>query len=189
MAKWRASEIARETAAPEPSAEERLLATGKFERVEYPNAGEAEAMLKELDLEVDGDVRWQLEALASYLSYPLVVDRFPSEHERNVWQREHYQDPDIALLVENNRLRGNKISEVLGVAELCVSEGVLSKYPEVEAEYREVRSRYTGGEASGNRGYDAMDLEEKVAFTAAVATLAKHLYGALAQGAQESAVS
>lgn len=189
MSERQAAEFAGSTASTEQSPEQQLLATGKFERVEYPDLGESEAMLGQIDPEADGEVRWQLEALASYLSYPLVVDRFASETERNAWQREHYGDADIAPLVENNRLRGNKISEVLGVGELCSTEGALSGHPEVEAEYQQVRSRYTGGEGSGNRGYDAMDLAEKVRFTAEVAQLARHLYGALAERAQGARVN
>lgn len=163
-----------------------LLSMGHFKRLEYPSGEQTMVWgrdisehYKEIGPEVPEDFRWMLEAMIDYVKAPLIVDDFPSETERNAWQkREAYERPEINNLFESNKLKGGLISNVLGVMQLVESEDWLDRG--LVKKYAELYEEYAGAEGPPS-GYDKMTIEEKIAFTGKIADLAKGLYQAIAE--------
>ena len=162
-----------------------LLDTGRFERIEYPSSDQTAVSgrnilehYKEIEPDVPEDNRWMLEGLINYVGGPLVVDNFPSEKERNAFQRrEVHNHPEVNSLFESNKLKGNSISNVFGIGGVAKSEGWLD--PKLINEYERQERKYKGPGGLPT-GYDEMTIEEKIAFTGEIANLAKSLYQTIA---------
>ncbi len=163
-----------------------LMSTGHFKCIEYPNSDQTMVFgrdisehYKEIESIVPEDDRWMLIALVDYIKAPLVVDNFLSEKKRNAFQkREVHQHSEVNSLFELNKLKGNFISNIFGIAHVAelddwLEDGIIE-------EYTKLYKKYTGPNNSPPSGYDNMTIEEKIAFTVQIANLAKSLYQAIA---------
>jgi len=166
--------------------QEFLLDTGHFRRIEYPSSDQTAVSgrnilehYKEIEPDVPEDNRWMLEGLAKYVESPSLVDDFPSEKERNAFQRRDVHDyPEVNHLFESNKLKGNSISNVFGIGEVVESEGWLDSKLVDECERLKRKYKGPGGLPTG---YEMMTIEEKIAFTGEIANLAIGLYQAIAE--------
>lgn len=164
-------------AQPERNKEERLkaaiAATGAVvhevgERNPVPEIDEARFGV--LSPSAKGAMERMVESSVRYLGRSIVTDVFVDHVERREWRSKLIQDfgKESAAFLENNRLRGNAMTDVfMGAALLQRSlEREDNKLPDVER----MRALITSIVAMGMPfqtfalTYDSLELEEKIAF-------------------------
>lgn len=126
--------------------------------------------------------RWFVKALVDYVKAPRIHHDFLSNAARHDWQtKELYEHPEFLELYERNKLKGNVIGSVLGIAEYAIAERLLDPLLDYELIKKgaELLIEYKGSDEF-NR-YITMTSEEKIAITKKVADFTKELYLVIAK--------
>lgn len=124
------------------------------------------------------EYKYVLEALSQYVLSPIITDSFTSDLERNKWESETLKSSELREFFTSNKLKGNKIGNVLNCAGLAKDSGWISA--SLVSRYLDLLKSYRGeGKPGEQYVYDKMSNEEKVAFVKKLSLFARDLYKSL----------
>ncbi len=115
-----------------------------------------------------------MEVLKDYISLPIIGDNITDHESRRLWKEQlKHEHKDELAVIEENKLRGNKITTVLEWCEFAL--GVIPSLKGNDDYQRQFKAlRQDVGQ--GGLAYVKLSAEEKVNFVNRLADFAKSLY-------------